>query len=264
MKIGFIGSGNMVEAILKGMLASGSYEASQVYVSGRNKESLKKLKEKYSINLVNSNKELAEVSNIIIIGVKPNVYLDVVKEIKSSVNKDDIIVDIAAGISILDIENILGLNSKIIRVMPNTPAMVNEGMSAIFPNSVVTEEDILEVKKIFDSIGQTEVLDETLIHGVIGISGSSPAYVYMFIEALADAGVKEGLKRDVAYKLASQAVLGSAKMVLETKEHPGVLKDKVCSPGGTTIGAVASLEENGFRGSILKAVEKCIDISKNM
>lgn len=264
MKIGFIGSGNMGEAIIKGMIESKEYNSEDILVSGRNSKTLNKLKDNYLVNVASDNKGVASQVDILIIAVKPNVYLDVVSEVKDSLNKNTILVNIAAGINIIDIENILGENKKIIRVMPNTPAMVNEGMSVIFPNNVVDSDDINKVKNIFDSIGKTEILDESQIHGVIGISGSSPAYVYMFIEALADAGVKEGLKRDVAYRLASQAVLGSAKMILETNMHPGVLKDNVCSPGGTTIEAVVELEENGFKGNVTRAVECCISKSKNM
>lgn len=262
MKIGFIGSGNMAEAIISGMVSSNNFLGKDINISSRNKETLEYMSGKYSINKYVTNKELVDKSDIIIIAVKPDMYGLVLEEVKKQI-KGKIIVNIAAGIKISYIESIIG-KEKIFRLMPNTPAMVGEGMTSISFNECVNEEDIKEVSKIFKSIGKVEIVDEKLIHAVIGVSGSSPAYVYMFIEALADAAVMEGMKRDKAYKFAAQAVLGSAKMVLETKLHPGVLKDNVCSPNGTTIKAVGTLEEEGFRSAIIKAVNSCIIKSKEM
>ena len=264
MKYGFIGSGNMSEAIIAGMIKSGKYNSKDINVSSRNMNTLLNFKTRYNINDLSSNKELAKLSDIIIIAVKPNMYDIVLKEIKDEITDEKVIVNIAAGKNISDIKKHFDKNIKVIRVMPNTPALVNEAMSVIFPDDYSDKEDILIVEDIFNSLGKTEILDESLIHAVIGVSGSSPAYVYMFIEALADAGVTEGLSRDTAYKLAAQAVLGSAKMVLDTNIHPGNLKDNVSSPGGTTIKAVSSLEQTGFRGSIIKAVDECIKKSKSM
>ena len=162
------------------------------------------------------------------------------------------------------IEDYFQKSIKVVRTMPNTPAQVGEAMSAIIPNRNVTENELNQVIAIFNSFGKCEVVSEALIDSVIAVSGSSPAYVYMMIEAMADAGVKLGLPRAKAYKLAEQAILGSAKLALETGKHPGVLKDEVCSPGGTTIEAVIDLEKNGFRNTVISAVEKCADKSKNM
>ncbi len=157
-----------------------------------------------------------------------------------------------------------GKRIKIVRVMPNTPALVGEGMAAICPNDLVSKEETEEVISIFESFGKAEIVEEKLMDSVTAVSGSSPAYVYMFIEAMADAAVLEGMPRDKAYKFAAQAVLGSAKMVLETGMHPGALKDMVCSPGGTTIKAVATLEKHGFRNAIIEAMRDCAIKSKEM
>lgn len=173
------------------------------------------------------------------------------------------LVSIAAGVTIAQMEEIIGAH-KIVRVMPNTPALVGEGMSSISPNGQVTEAEANEVKQLFESLGKAEQVPESMIDAVIGVSGSSPAYTYLFIEALADGAVAEGMPRPMAYEFAAQAVLGAAKMVLETKEHPGVLKDRVSSPGGTTIQAVKTLEENGFRAAVIKAVQAAADKSREM
>ena len=148
--------------------------------------------------------------------------------------------------------------------MPNTPALVGEGMSAICPNKNITSDELEYVGKLYNSFGKYEILEEKDFRAFIALCGSSPAYVFMFIEAMADAAVKLGIPRTKAYKLAEQSILGSAKLALETGKHPGVLKDEVCSPGGTTIEAVIDLEKNGFRNTIISAVEKCAEKSRNM
>ena len=175
-----------------------------------------------------------------------------------------LVVSIAAGISLDIIESFLGKDKRIIRVMPNTPALVGEGMAGLSPNELVSDEEAELVKKLFESFGKAEIVPEKLQDAVCGISGSSPAYVFMFIEAMADGAVAEGMPRAQAYKFAAQAVLGSAKMVLETGKHPGELKDAVCSPGGTTIEAVAALEQAGFRSAVIDAERICIDKSRSL
>ncbi|MBM6838398.1 pyrroline-5-carboxylate reductase, partial [Clostridium saudiense] len=191
-------------------------------------------------------------------------YSIVINEIKNSVKEDVIIVTIAAGKSIESTEKSFGKELKVIRTMPNTPALVGEGMTAVCPNKLITDEDLAEVSKLLSSFSKIEVVSESLIDAVTSVSGSSPAYVYMFIEAMADAAVLQGMPRDKAYKFAAQTVLGSAKMVLETGIHPGALKDMVCSPGGTTIEAVAELEGKGFRSAIISAMNKCYKKSQEM
>lgn len=255
--IGFIGSGNMGSAIIGGMLKNKIAEPKNIVVSDLSIENLNKVKEKFNVNITTDNKEVASKAGIIILAVKPYIYSLVIEEIRDIIKKDVIIVSIAAGQDIQNIENLFGKDIKLVRVMPNTPALVGEGMSALSPNSLVTKEELEEILKIFNSFGVAETVPESLMNAVIAVSGSSPAYIYMIIEALADGAVLDGMPRDKAYKFASQAVLGSAKMVLETGKHPGELKDMVCSPGGTTIAAVAKLEETGLKSSILEGMKAC-------
>lgn len=257
--IGFIGCGNMAQAMIGGIISSKLTEASNVTVSDPTEANLNKVKEKYALNTTQDNLAVAKNSDILVLAVKPNMYIKVIKEIKDSVPKDVVIVTIAAGVSIETVEKAFGKDMKIIRTMPNTPALVGEGMSAICYNELITEEDLDPVVKIFNSFGKSEILEEKYLDAIPAISGSSPAYVFMFIEAMADGAVLQGIPRDKAYKMAAQAVLGSAKMVLETGEHPGVLKDRVCSPGGTTIEAVYTLEKNNFRGTVISAMEACTE-----
>ncbi len=189
--------------------------------------------------------------------------IKVLSEITSSLNKDSLVVSIAAGVTLDQLARALGHDRKIIRAMPNTPSLVNAGMTSVTPNALVTPEDTADVLNIFRCFGEAEVIAEAMIHPVVGVSGSAPAYVFMFIEAMADAAVQGGMPRAQAYKFAAQAVMGSAKMVLDTGKHPGELKDMVCSPGGTTIEAVRVLEERGFRSSVIEAMIKCMEQSEN-
>ncbi|HMM19879.1 MAG TPA: pyrroline-5-carboxylate reductase [Selenomonadales bacterium] len=262
--LGFIGSGNMGQAMLAGILKSNLLKNNQIIVSDLDEQKLKAVAETYGVRTTTDSRELAARADIIILAVKPNIYDPVIRSIKDVITDGKIIVTIAAGKSIASVEAILGTDAKIIRTMPNTPALVSEGMSALCCNKNVTPSEQNEIKTIYESFGQVEIVPENLIDSVIGISGSSPAFVFMFIEALADAGVVWGLPRAKAYKLAAQAVLGSAKMVLVTGKHPGELKDMVCSPGGTTIEAVSTLENEGFRAAVIKAVADCVKKAKEM
>ena len=203
-------------------------------------------------------------ADIVFLAVKPNIYPAVCAQIKGHMKPDAIVVTIAAGQTLAHMAEMLGDDVKVVRTMPNTPALVGEGMAALCPNAGVSKEDLADVEAIFNSFGKCEVITENLFDAVVGVSGSSPAYVYMFIEAMADAAVADGLPRDKAYKFAAQAVLGSAKMVLETGRHPGDLKDMVCSPGGTTIKAVIELENAGFRSAVMRGTEACIEKSREM
>ena len=263
-KIGFIGSGNMGRAMIGGIISSGLVPASHLIASAKTQVTLDTLSEQYGIRTTLDNETVAVESDIIFLAVKPYLYETVIKEIKDSVTDDKIIVAIAAGQTISRIESLFSKDIKLVRTMPNTPAMVQEAMSAITPNEHITEEETKMVVSLFESFGKAEIVPESLMDAVVGVSGSSPAYVYMFIEALADSAVKYGLPREAAYKMAAQSVLGSAKMVLETGEHPGALKDKVCSPGGTTIAAVSALEEYGFRNAVMKASDACYDKCTNL
>ncbi len=264
MNIGFIGCGNMAQAMIGGILKSGNLPAECIIASDPYEENLKQAKSKYNMLTQIDNKEVAKFADIIILSVKPNKYLSVIEEIKDSIKTHVVIVTIAAGIPINLVEKTFEKQVKVVRTMPNTPAMVGEGMTALSFNSLVTEEDKLEVVKIFESFGKAETIDESLMDAIPAISGSSPAYVYMLIEAMADGAVMSGIPRNQAYKMAAQAVIGSAKMVIETGKHPGELKDMVCSPGGTTIDAVYTLEQNNFRGTIMAAMESCTAKAKKM
>lgn len=262
--IGFIGCGNMGSAMVGGIINSGFKNASDIIISDRTEESLNKLKEELNVRTTLSNIEVAEEADILFLAVKPNMYKVVIDEIKTALKKEKIIVTIAAGISIDNMENWLGEGFKIIRTMPNTPALVGEAMSAICANSNVTKEELSYIIDIFNSFGKSVELAEKDFHGFTALCGSSPAYIFMFIEAMADGAVKLGIPRAKAYTMAAQSLVGSAKMVLETGKHPGELKDMVCSPAGTTIDAVASLEKNRFRSTVIEAIDKCAEKSIKM
>ena len=266
--IGFIGSGNMGKAMIGGIVKSQLIPSEKVIVSDLDKNKLDIIKKELGVNITTDSMEVAKKAEILFLAVKPNIYNIVLKDILKTIPKEDlrekVIVTIAAGKTIKSVEDIIGEDIKIIRTMPNTPALVNEGMSMLCRNKNVTEQELNQVKSIFESFGKAEILPESLIDSVIAVSGSSPAYVFMFIEALADGAVIGGMPRDKAYKFAAQAVLGSAKMVLETGLHPGALKDMVCSPAGTTIDAVRSLEKSGFRSSVIEAMVDCVNKSKDM
>ncbi|AFJ48009.1 pyrroline-5-carboxylate reductase [Shimwellia blattae] len=259
--IGFIGCGNMGEAILGGLLASGQVQPANIWVYTPSPDKVAALSAKYGVNPAQSAQEVAQVADILFGAVKPNIMLRVMSEINNSLNKETLVISVAAGITLEQLATILGHDRKIIRAMPNTPALVNAGMTSITPNPLVTQEDIADALNIFRCFGQAEVIDEYMIHPVVGVSGSSPAYVFMFIEAMADAAVLGGMPRAQAYKFAAQAVMGAAKMVLETGKHPGELKDMVCSPGGTTIEAVKVLEAKGMRSAVMEAMESCMQKS---
>ena len=262
MKIGFIGGGNMAGAIANGVISSGLCAKKDICICDINAESLKKYDKE--IKTSQNNKD-ALLCDYIVLAVKPFILSKVLEELSDIDTDGKVFISIVAGISVKEIKSVLGENAKVVRVMPNTPAQVGEGMTVIAkPDSEVSEEELLGVMKIFDAVGKTEIMAENMLNVVTGVSGSSPAYVFMLIEAMADAAVLGGIPRDSAYSLAAQAVLGSAKMVLETKKHPGELKDMVCSPKGTTIEAVAELEKRGFRSAIIAAIKKCIDKANNI
>ena len=262
--VGFIGSGNMGRAIMGGMIAAGLYAPSQILASARTKETVEKIEKELGIVATTDNATVANKADILFLAVKPGVFATVIPEIRDCCKEGQIVVSIAAGQTLTSITEMFGHEIKLVRAMPNTPALVGEAMSAVTPNNHVGEEEIQEVMAIFESFGKAEIVPETMVDAVIGVSGSSPAYVYMFIEAMADAAVADGMPRKQAYKFAAQSVLGAAKMVLETGEHPGALKDAVCSPGGTTIAAVAELEKNGLRSAVIEAQRACVQKSKDM
>ena len=264
MKIGFIGCGNMGGAMMQGIISSGKCKAEDIFAADVCKELLDSRKDDLGITAMSDNKEVAKSVDVLFLSIKPQYYETVIKEIASVVNDQQIIVTIAPGKTLNWLKDTFGKELKIVRTMPNTPAMVQEGMMGLCPNNNVTKEDLDIVKDICSGFSNTEVVTENLMDVVTAVSGSSPAYVFMFIEAMADAAVADGMPRASAYKFAAQAVLGSAKMVLETGKHPGELKDMVCSPGGTTIEAVRVLEEKGMRSAVFEAMKACVDKSRNM
>ncbi len=265
MKIGFVGGGNMAGAIAGGVIVSGLCTEADICICDKNPDTLLKYGENVKVSTENKD---ALFGDYIILAVKPNVLPLVLSEFSKLDKKEleeKVFISIAAGISVQSIKQILGKRAKVVRVMPNTPAQVLSGMSVIAEkDEAISDEEFIDVIEIFNSIGKTEVLPEKMINTVTGVSGSSPAYVYMLIEAMADAGVKEGLMRDTAYRLSAQSVLGAAKMVLESGKHPGELKDMVCSPNGTTIEAVAELEKRGFRSAVIEAIKKCNEKANRM
>lgn len=257
-KIGFIGCGNMGKAILKGLLNSGLVPAADIWIYTPTDANVRELCDTFKVNPAQSAQEVVQLTDIVIGAVKPGIMLRTISEIAGSFNKETLLVSVAAGITLEQLASVLGHDRKIIRAMPNTPALVNAGMTSVTPNALVTPEDIADVLSLFRSFGMADVIDEGLIHPVVGVSGSAPAYVFMFIEAMADAAVAGGMPRAQAYKFAAQAVMGSAQMVLDTKMHPGELKDMVCSPSGTTIEAVKVLEQKGLRSAVISAIEACM------
>lgn len=265
LKLGFIGAGNMGSAILRGLIAAEYLSADDMAVCDLSTRKLEELSDEFpGLTCTESDVELAEMCDMIILAVKPHFMQETIEHIHDALSGKAVI-SIAAGWSVEQLSDLLeGSGATCLRVMPNTPAMVGEGMTALCEDTTFSQDDFEFAKGIFNSVGRTVVLPESRFDGVIAISGSSPAYVYMMIEAMADAGVREGLTRPCAYEMAAQAVLGSALMVLQSGTHPAALKDAVCSPAGTTIDAVVELERKGFRAAIMDAMKACADKSRNM
>lgn len=265
LKLGFIGSGNMGSAILRGVVAAGYLSADDIAICDLNSRKLEELSDEFpGLTCTESDAELAEMCDMILLAVKPYYINDTIDHIFDALSGKAVI-SIAAGWTVEQLADKLeGSGATYLRVMPNTPAMVGEGMTALCDDHTFSQDDFAFARGIFDAVGRTVVLPEKLFDGVIAISGSSPAYVYMMIEAMADAGVREGLTRPCAYEMAAQAVLGSAVMVLQSGTHPGALKDAVCSPAGTTIEAVEELERKGFRAAIMDAMKVCAEKSRDM
>jgi pyrroline-5-carboxylate reductase len=260
-KIGFIGGGNMAEAIIKGLLAGG-FPAADLAVAEPSQARATLLSERYQVRVLADNAALFAASDIIILAVKPQVCAVALQGIAVPAGK--LAISIMAGVKSSAIEAMLGSGARVVRVMPNTPALVLAGASAIARGAFASDEDLALTRRIFDLVGTTCLVDEKLLDAVTGVSGSGPAYVLTFIEALADAGVKHGLTREVATALATQTVYGTAKLLLETREHPAVLKGNVASPGGTTIAAMHSLDRDGFRAATMNAVDVCVAKSKEL
>lgn len=260
MKLGFIGAGNMGSAIFKGFIAQGSAKKEDIYIIRRNREAQAAQVAETGVNGCESYSELIEKSDVVFLAVKPVMFGDVLRDIKADLkDKQPLVVSMAAGISTADIEEMCGIKGlRVVRIMPNVNAQVAMSVTACCGGSNATDEDVKLVRKLFDSIGTTAEVDEKQFAIFTAIAGCSPAYVYMFINALADGALKAGMNKKQALAIAAGAVMGSAKLVLETGEHPEILRDSVCSPGGTTIEGVCTLKELGFESAVIEAVEASI------
>ena len=254
-KIGMLGTGNMAGALIRGLLASKLVTADQLRGSDVRSDHLAELEQKYGIKTHLDNADLLSWANVVVLAVKPQVIDRVLDQISGDLSSDTLVISVAAGVPLRSIEARLPAGTRVLRAMPNTAAIALAGATGIAAGSRATAEDIKFTKALFDAVGRSVVLDESLIDAVTGLSGSGPAYIMLIIEALADGGVKVGLHRETALLLAAQTVYGSAKLQLETGEHPGRLKDMVTSPGGTAIAGLHTLESGGLRRTLIDAVE---------
>ena len=263
-KIAFIGSGNMAEALIKGLLASGASPAHEIVGTDTRKERLAELEKRYGIRTSTDNAATAAWAELIVLAVKPQGMSKALDQIASVIDPKKLVLSVAAGVPIAALERKLGRGARIVRAMPNTPALVGAGATAIAGGEHATDEDLAAAKALFDAVGTTVIVEENLLDAVTGLSGSGPAYIFLVIEALSDAGVKVGLPRYTAQALAAQTVLGSARLLIETGQHPGVLKDQVTSPGGTAIAGLLTLEAGGLRTTLINAVEAATARSKEL
>ena len=253
--LGFVGGGNMAEALVKGLLHAKVVPPEGIIVSDVKTERLAHFVELHGVRTTQDNHELVRTSDVIVLSVKPQVIDKVLALIGADVKSGQLVISVAAGVPVSAIEARLPEGAHVVRSMPNTPATVQAGATAIAPGTHATDDDLEVARSLFAAVGRVVTLDETLLDAVTGLSGSGPAYVMLMIEALADGGVKVGLHRDTALLLAAQTVYGSAKLLLDTGEHPGRLKDMVTSPGGTAIAGLHTLESGGLRRTLIDAVE---------
>lgn len=262
-QIGFIGTGNMAEAMIRGLLRGSVFAADEVVASAPREERVRELGETYGIRATTSNRDAA-AARIVVLSVKPQILGKVLDEIAETLDRDALIISIAAGVPVAAIQARLAAGMRVVRAMPNTPALVDAAATAVARGEHARESDLAEAKRIFDAIGITVIVDEAQLDAITGLSGSGPAYVFLILEALSDAGVKVGLSRRTAQLLAAQTLLGSAKLLLETNEHPGRLKDMVTSPGGTAITGLHTLEHGGVRTTLINAVEAATRRSREL
>ncbi|HEY6839273.1 MAG TPA: pyrroline-5-carboxylate reductase [Geobacteraceae bacterium] len=262
-KIGFIGGGNMAEALIKGLHAGG-FPASDITVAEPVEDRRRFLNDRYGITVTSDNTVVATSCDVIILAIKPQMVAPVLAQVAPALVSGTRLISIMAGVKSSAIEAAVPTGVRVVRVMPNTPALVLEGATAICAGKSASDEDVNLARRIFDLVGKTWQVDEKLMDAVTGLSGSGPAYVLTIIEALSDAGVKNGIPRDVAAGLAAQTVFGTAKLLLETREHPAVLRDKVTSPGGTTIAGLHVMERKGVRGTLMNAVDAATARSKEL
>jgi pyrroline-5-carboxylate reductase len=262
--IGFIGAGNMAEAMIGGLVRGKHVAADKIAASDPRKERLEELRTQFGIDVTTVNKEIVQRSGLVVLSVKPQIMDKILREVGEHIKPGTLVVSIAAGVDTATIEEAVSDGVRVVRAMPNTPALVGAGATAISAGKHASETDLATAKALVDAVGITVELDETHLDAVTGLSGSGPAYIFLILEALADAGVKVGLSRRNAQRLAAQTVMGSAKMLLETDEHPGKLKDMVTSPGGTAIAGLHTLEEGGLRTTLINAVETATKRSREL
>jgi pyrroline-5-carboxylate reductase len=254
-RLAFVGGGNMGEALLRGLLAAKLVGPEDLLVSDVREDRLTSLRKTYGVRTDTSNAEVVRQAEVVLLAVKPQVIGRALDDLSEALNEKKLVISIAAGIPTSFIADRFSFPARVVRVMPNTPALILEGMSALAPGAHATAEDLETTRRLFETVGKVVILDEALMDAVTGLSGSGPAYIFLVIEALSDAGVKVGLPRDVAHLLAAQTVRGASRMALETGKHPGELKDMVTSPGGTTIAGLHALEKGGVRAAFISAVE---------
>lgn len=262
--IGFLGVGNMGEALVKGLLGAGVVEPAQLYGSDPRRERCSELAARYGLHATVHNPDVVRQAEIVVLSVKPQILPRVCDEVAPYLKPQALVISIAAGTPIVAIERRLPPGTRVVRAMPNTPALVGAGATAIAAGPHAQTADLEASRHIFDAVGKTVVLDEAQLDAVTGLSGSGPAYVFLIIEALSDAGVKMGLSRHHAQALAAQTVLGAAQLLLTTNEHPGRLKDMVTSPGGTAIAGLHTLEAGGLRTTLINAVEVATNRSREL
>ena len=264
-KIGFIGGGNMGEALISGLVLSKAAKPENIICSDISEDLLEEIKNKYNISTTTDNIEVAKKSDIIVYATKPQILGSVLKETASVLDRSKLIISIAAGVPLAAIAAGLHKNLRLIRVMPNICAFVKESATAIAAGEFASDDDVAVARAIFDSVGETVFIQENiLMDAFTGLSGSGPAYIFIIVEAMADAGVKMGLSRKDSLFLSTQTVLGAAKLLLESKEHPGQLKDRVASPGGTAIAGIHTLEQGGLRTTMINAIESATKRSKEL
>lgn len=263
-KIAFLGTGNMAEALVKGLLGAGTASAEEIVCAEPRLERREEIALRYGVKVIGSNLEATEQADVVVLSVKPQTMEQLLDEIAPAVDHRKLVISIAAGVSIAAIARKLGAGVRIVRTMPNTPALVGAGATALARGAHATDWDLEQARSLFQAVGTTVIVEEHHLDAVTGLSGSGPAFLFLVIEALADGGVKVGLARPVAMTLAAQTVLGSAKLVLETGEHPGRLKDQVTSPGGTAIAGVHALEQGGLRAALIAAVEAATRRSREL
>ncbi len=261
--IAFLGAGNMANALIKGLVRAGT-KPSTITATVMRAEKQTELQQAHGIRVGFDNLAAASAAEVIVLCVKPQAMDKVLTQIAPAINATKLVISVAAGVPIAAIERRFGPGTRIVRAMPNTPALVGRGATAISGGEHATPDDVALATKVFDAVGLTTVLDESQLDAVTGLSGSGPAYIFLIIEALSDAGVKVGLSRHIALKLAAQTVLGSAHLLLETGQHPGHLKDQVTSPGGTAIAGLHTLEAGGLRTTLMDAVEAATRRAKEL